>query len=356
MLLCDLWTDLEMLKHEIEGSDTVITIASYQNTSCEHATHPTSSEPLCDVWCKIQYLTGVQCVFCPDEYASDPEETLLCEIWEQLVNQENSEDSTPVADNGHVSCIYESNPNSSAKLCDLWCQLHSSNGLTCCPDLYVGDSEENLLCQLWDDLEQLKGVEDPVTTIQPLSPVYCLHQSNPTSSEPLCELWCNIKTYEGSECQTCPAQYEDDPETELLCSLWLELSPLLVGSPTTQVHKASTTCIFLDNPTSSSTLCELWCDIRVHKGSQCIAPCPEQYMGDPEETLRCNIWEELQELTDECSESSTLTTTGSRAQLCVYSDNPTGPEDLFDLWCRCECARGQSVLLPQRPRHVQTFI
>mgnify|MGYP007045263466 CR=1 FL=1 len=92
--------------------------------------------------------------------------------------------------------VYASGP-----LCDLFCQLQSYNGHYCCPAQYTGDPERELLCQIWIELEQLNMDNGPVTTTDfPLVPVDCIHQGNPTSSEPLCQLWCRVQAHRGSSC------------------------------------------------------------------------------------------------------------------------------------------------------------
>ena len=89
-LICELWEDLEMLKHDIQTSGSITTAANFQNVSCKYSDHPTSSNLLCEVWCQIQELNGVECVSCPSELKSDPEGNTLCQLWEELVNHKNS--------------------------------------------------------------------------------------------------------------------------------------------------------------------------------------------------------------------------------------------------------------------------
>ena len=40
-------------------------------------------------------------------------------------------------------------------------------------------------------------------------------------------------------------------------------------------------CIHDNNPASSDDLCELWCQIQIHGGSECII-CPSKYDDEPE--------------------------------------------------------------------------
>lgn len=203
-LLCDLWTDLEMIKHNIQVSGAITTVDNNKNTTCIYASHETSSDFLCEVWCEIQEYKGNRCVFCPSKYSTDIEE-LLCDLWVQLVEHENDPESITLANPSNKECIHALNPNSAEKLCNLWCQVQSYTGSTCCDGPYIGDPEEDLLCKLWNELQELEDVNgmNP-TTIIPSTPVDCVYTSNPTSSEPLCDLWCKIQVHKGSECIQCP--------------------------------------------------------------------------------------------------------------------------------------------------------
>ena len=87
-----------------------------------------------------------------------------------------------------------------------------------------------LLCQLWNELqtlEQTVGNNPLIITTDPLSATSCIYDSNPTSAEPLYDLWCKIQRYHGLECsEQCPDIYRNDPERTLLCDLWQELNDL----------------------------------------------------------------------------------------------------------------------------------
>ena len=158
-----LWSQLEELKHEIETGVTVTTPIS-TNTSCEYSDHSTSSVLLCEVWCEIEHLKGSNCVFCPQEYDSDPESKTLCQLWEDLINHQNSPESTTAANPTNVVCEFESNLTSADKLCDLWRQVQSFNGLHVV-HLYMLEIlrrtsfvNSGLSCRLWKrsmDLNQL---------------------------------------------------------------------------------------------------------------------------------------------------------------------------------------------------------
>ena len=221
----------------------------------------------------IPPVSGFQCVFCPSQYSTDVESEKLCQLWEEKVKIENTPDAVTVEDPTPVVCLYEGNPRSSEALCLLYCELQSYNGHYCCPQTYLDDPEGNILCQLWAELEDLKeanGTE--LTTDFPLMPVDCLYENNPSSSEILCSLWCEIQTHSGSVCTECPQKYSSDPERILICDLWSELEMVKFdiiseGSITTLRPTSNVTCDYSDHLMSSDLLCEVWCMIQATKGS-----------------------------------------------------------------------------------------
>merc|ERR1719336_145999 len=156
ILICSLWSELEMINYDIVSAGSITTIVPHQNETCAYSDHLMSSDLLCEVWCKIEATKGLNCIFCPDDYKTDPEAALLCHLWEQLVNIENNPPVTDGSDEELVKCIYEDNLTSSNKLCDVWCDIQAANGSKClepCPDIYEQDPESSTLCQLWDDLQ-----------------------------------------------------------------------------------------------------------------------------------------------------------------------------------------------------------
>ena len=58
-------------------------------------------------------------------------------------------------------------------------------------------------------------------TVSDPSPTTCPYEDNLTSADKLCELWCQLESYNGHYC--CPKQYNEDVERLELCSLWSEL-------------------------------------------------------------------------------------------------------------------------------------
>ena len=97
-------------------------------------------------------MKGLQCIFCPDEYKTNPAGANLCQLWGELVELENSEKLTTISNPQYEICKYETHNTSSQILCDLWCQVQTYKEELCCPELYIGDNEEQLVCQLWTEL------------------------------------------------------------------------------------------------------------------------------------------------------------------------------------------------------------
>ena len=208
-----------------------------KNVTCSYSDNPTSAALLCELWCGIQELNGINCVTCP--YSDIPEAVRACELWEELVMNESLEETSPASTNTEdqdtvdpntgntttataqlVSCPYTDSPESGPLLCKLFCEVQAHIGSQCCPDQYMGDPEEQALCSLWQELQELGG--QVTSTPAPLKPVQCLHMDNPTSSEALCELWCAVQEHSGDMCLVCPEEYVEDPASEQLCSLWSE--------------------------------------------------------------------------------------------------------------------------------------
>ena len=156
--------------------------------------------------------------------------------------------------------------------------------------------------------------------------------------------------YRGQECLDCPPEYSEDPEAHLLCTMWSGLNALQALSPLPILPVSSTTpCMFLDNPTSSTKLCSLWCQIKLYSGIECQTPCPAGYLGDPAEELLCMLWAELMELEEETVSTvdpndSGVTTTSPGSPLapveCKYSNHTTSSDPLCTLWCAIQEHQG----------------
>ena len=319
-LICDIWFQLEDLKHKIDTEATVTTPLS-SNTSCKYADHSTSSDLLCEVWCQIEELKGSNCVFCPQEYQLDFESETLCQLWEDLIDHQNSPESTTAANPTNVACKFESNITSGEKLCDLWCQIQLFSGSICCPAQYIGNPEEDVLCKLWSELQNLETVNGSETNnSEPLMPIECTYLENSTSSDLLCKLWCNIQNHKGFKCIECPEQYTNDSEGSLLCELWSELEMLrydleTLNEPPTTNSPQNITCKYSLHKTSSKLLCDIWCQIQELK----------------EKDILCPLWESLVDLQN-MDDFTTLANPQHVA--CPYDDHETAATDICDLWCQ----------------------
>ena len=166
-------------------------------------------------------------------------------------------------------CPFSENSTSSDKLCELWCSIIKYNDSSCiyCPDEYKNDAESEMLCNLHSELEiAMHPSNIQLTTVLSGSfqPVICKHKNNPTSSEPLCNLWCQIKKLDGEKCIECPESYQNLTQTSLLCDLNEELQLLDFE------EKEESTTITMKNPVdciykyeeNSDELCGVWCKIQ----------------------------------------------------------------------------------------------
>ena len=91
-------------------------------------------------------------------------------------------------------------------------------------------------------------------------------------------------------CAECPASYDSDPASELLCSLWLELenkqqeaaeaaeageagpSDTESGGSdliSTMANLAPVSCLYGEHTTSADNRCDLWCQIQLLEVSLC---------------------------------------------------------------------------------------
>ena len=97
--------------------------------SVQNQDDPTSADSLCSLWCQIKSHEGQECIECPDDYQTDPEKELLCNLNEQLVitTHENPAPTTDETLLKPVDCPYELHLTSSEPLCSLWCQLEAYN-------------------------------------------------------------------------------------------------------------------------------------------------------------------------------------------------------------------------------------
>ena len=367
--LCNLWTELQILQHKHNQQPT--TELPKSNVTCVYKEHSTSATPLCDLWCQTVEYSGKICTTCP--YQDDPEAVKACNLWEELVELQGSEHPTsdgldnttlPLAKN--VTCLHSDNPTSAALLCELWCDVQGYSHVNCITCPHINDPEAATACDLWEELVMLQNSEDTGNTIPgeinsgntimvtPGKNVTCVFSENPTSSSLLCNLWCGVQDYNGSKCVMCP--YLNDPEAVKACGLWEELVLLQntdtpnsdnsgledtsSGTSTSEIPspKRNETCIYSDNQSSATLLCELWCDVKEYSGIKCVT-CP--YINDPEAIEACKLWEELlvlqnsEDIADSSLGDTSLGATNppEKNVLCPYSDNPTSAGLLCELWC-----------------------
>ena len=205
-----------------------------------------------------------------------------------------------------------------------------------CPDIYATDAENITLCNLYEELQILTHGNSG-TTQSPLETdlqqnVSCIYSDNPTSEEPLCDLWCQIQAFKDAKCIQCPEEYSGNQQEDLLCILNEELVILKEnGTVPNYVEFAPVKCQYENDPTSSYELCILWCDIQEFKGNQCIK-CPEIYKNDPESNLLCDLHDQF-EIAVYNNNGKPINETNLTPVICKHQDNPTSSEALCDIWC-----------------------
>ena len=229
-----------------------------------------------------------------------------------------------------------------------------------CP--YALQVSESLLCALWKEI-QLGNTTASGSTLSPdyqnltgtataapngeISYSECPYLSDPNSFT-ACSLWCTLREVAESETCTdapvCPYENATTPYDQTLCDLWNEAESLKnAGTSNTIDQSENVTCPYLDETSYSTELCSLWCEIQGLKSNKkCQTPCP--FLGDPEETLFCELWEELQSLSNAAIEEAVSadpstsyavgpTPAPSYAVACKYEDHATNSTGLCDLWC-----------------------
>ena len=172
-----------------------------------------------------------------------------------------------------INCLYSNYSEGADLLCELYCQVELYKGSECrpiCPEVYRNNTQKDLLCQLWSELEEIKDTETgSMILVTPVEPVDCPHESSP-SGHLACSLWCEIINLQGSQCLECPQDYSNDPESKLLCDLWSELQmtnfKVETGDLTATAPVQNITCKYSKHPTSSGHLCDVWCQLQLGKG------------------------------------------------------------------------------------------
>ena len=60
LLICDLWSELEMINFNIVSAGSITTLTPTLNVTCVYSDHLMSSDLLCEVWCMIQATRGIE--------------------------------------------------------------------------------------------------------------------------------------------------------------------------------------------------------------------------------------------------------------------------------------------------------
>ena len=199
--LCDLYAELEMKTYENEQNEEFIMEDNIMNITCKYSNHSTSSDQLCAVWCQIEALEGRNCVDCPEDYLAKVNNNLICDLWKELNELQETQSLPLLPSVATVDCIYSDYADDSNLLCSLWCSIQEYQGSEClqCPDLYKDDPARMLLCQLWNQLEMLKSTSNAIIMPDNLRPVECQYKDHITSSVALCDLWCQIQNFNGKK-------------------------------------------------------------------------------------------------------------------------------------------------------------
>ena len=342
-ILCDLHEEYVLLNQSNNG------ISPTENLSkviCQYENDTTSATSLCDLWCKIQPFKGNDCIVCPDDYKNDAKAEILCDLHEELTLTAQDNDLPVSNSTTKVVCEYENDETSAEKLCNIWCEIEKYSGNECiiCPEDYIGDPKEELLCDLNEELVLKQNTATTPVSTDDLTPVPCKYANDDTSSDKLCSVWCDIQLLDGKECINCPDQYLQDPEKQELCSLHETLTLLAHNKSLDDVMPLDldpVVCKYKENPTSADSLCNLWCQIQQYNGQSCII-CPNEYKEDPENETLCNLYEDLQLLGEVIAP---LNPSDANPVVCVYNNNPTSSDKLCNLWCQIETYSNNSCII-----------
>ena len=337
--LCKLHSELELLNQE-QGNPSQI--SNKTKVTCQYENN-TSSELLCSLWCQIQLYDSQECILCPEEYTSHPENITLCNLYTELelLKQDKGEPMTDPTNNTLISCQYMDDP-SAELLCSLWCDVEEYDSKSCikCPSELKEHSENVTLCDLHEELELLKQSRGEVDESSDNNLIVCDYK-NHSSSEILCNLWCDIQLYNNNQCIKCPTDYSNHIENNTLCNLHTELQLLQQskGNVTEMQNMEPIPCLFRNN-THHELLCDLWCDIQLFDEKRCIM-CPDNFKNDPESKELCQIYQELE--IAKFPSNIQLTTAPSNPEpiRCSYEDNPTSSQLLCEVWCQLQKLSGE---------------
>ena len=217
-----------------------------------------------------------------------------------------------------------------------------------CP--YEGFDSSTILCDLWKEENECTASGTPSETVPYTSCPYL----NESDSNLACKLWCDTQLEcNGKECSgapICPYENFTTPYDEIACNLWAQLNDAS-GSSELGSEEEFVTCIYLDSPSYSMELCDLWCQLYALKyGKTCAnvtletpypvnitstttpsPPCP--YLGMANEQVLCDLWEQIN-----AAEASGLSPGGSGTvpyDDCPYKDQPNGIL-ACELWCQLQ--------------------
>ena len=210
------------------------------NITCKYSNHSTSSDKLCAVWCQIEALEGRNCVDCPEDYLAKVNNNLICDLWKELNELQETQALPLLPSVATVDCIYTDYADDSNLLCSLWCSIQEYQGSEClqCPDIYKDDPARMLLCQLWNQLEMLKSTSTAIIMPDNLRPVECQYKDHITSSVALCDLWCQIQNFNGKK---------TNHGNRLIKDIFQEQNAQNVQTATRQIQLISHCVIYIQN-------------------------------------------------------------------------------------------------------------
>ena len=284
MLEGDLHCELEAQLNDFRLTGTAGSGAGLTSIQCLYAKYPTNSTSLCDLWCQIALYNGYTCAEDTCPYTCPDTKEQLCKLWDDL--QAITQPMAPLNTiTDYSTCPYIGGPAENT-FCSLWCQIQQfGNGTSCqnspqCPYDNGTFSAAYIptLCDLWAQNEDLVSGSGGSGSLSG-STVQCPYSNEPAQySGPLCLYWCEAQRLcEGNVCELqIPCPFQSDPEEALLCQLFEQLQMLLSGSGSATISSSSSdltdvTCPYINNPTSASNLCELWCNIQEFYGSVCAS-------------------------------------------------------------------------------------
>merc|ERR1719312_326122 len=167
-----------------------------------------------------------------------------------------------------------------------------------------------------------------------------MYEEHPTVSQSLCDLWCQIKEFEGVQCRNtsvCP--YIDYPVSGNLCDLWDE-EKNCTGSGISSASVPYSSCPFLDGP-DENLACKLWCDVQsecINMGCSGMPTCPYENLTTPYNDVACKLWAELNDAIQDSAQGSEEEYT-----TCIYLNSVQYSIELCDLWCQLNAIKNGKI-------------